>query len=100
MDLSVLTAVIIAGAFLLFGAADVKAAVNAAKEVSPPAIVSGATILGLELQHWVYVVTIVYTLIQILRTFPKIIGCGVCFYKHGTCTLQCKSKPISEEENA
>lgn len=34
--------------------------------MAPPAVVSGATLLGLTFQDWVYVFTIIYTIIGII----------------------------------
>lgn len=69
---------------------DVREAGKATLQGLPPIGVTITGIAGLTLQQWVYVVTILYTLIQIIRLFPKIIGCAVCFWKHGTCDLNCK----------
>ncbi|UOW66402.1 transmembrane helix containing protein [Aeromonas phage vB_AspA_Tola] len=33
-------------------------------KVAPPMVVSGVTILGLRLEDWVYIATIVYTVMQ------------------------------------
>ena len=56
----------------------------------PPIAVSAVTFCGLALQQWVYVVTIVYTIIQIVRVLPKMYGCGLCFYRNRTCNRSCK----------
>lgn len=69
---------------------DVKEAGKAALQGAPPISVTISSIAGLTLQQWVYVVTIIYTLIQILRLCPKVVGCIVCFWRHGTCDLNCK----------
>lgn len=63
---------------------------SALKEISPPVAVTSAAFMGVSFQNWVYILTAAYTLVQLLRLLPKIIGCGNCFYKHGTCTLTCK----------
>jgi len=56
----------------------------------PPVAVSAFSFLGLALQEWVYVATIIYTGIQILRLMPKVFGCIHCLYVHGTCPHTCK----------
>jgi len=61
------------------------------KEVLPPVLITSASFMGIGFQNWVYILTAIYTAVQLLRLLPKIIGCGNCFYKHGTCTLQCKN---------
>lgn len=47
-------------------------------------------IAGLTLQEWVYVVTILYTIILIGKQIPKMIGCAVCFLRERTCKRTCK----------
>ena len=44
----------------------------AAAKVSPPVIVSGLTVAGVQLQDWLIMVTILYTLIQIIILLPKL----------------------------
>ena len=39
-------------------------AVDAGAKLAPPMVVSGITIFGLRLEEWVYIATIVYTLMQ------------------------------------
>lgn len=66
---------------------------NATKELAqaaPPIIVTTTSFLGIALQEWVYVLTGIYTLFQIIRLLPKMYGCVVCFYKYGTCKRTCK----------
>ena len=47
-------------------------AVMAVAKVSPPVIVSGLTLGGVQLQDWLIMVTILYTLIQIIIELPKL----------------------------
>lgn len=68
----------------------IKTVTDTAKEVAPPLIISATSFLGVAFSTWVYILTGLYTAVQILRLVPKIIGCGICFCKHKTCTLQCK----------
>ena len=44
----------------------------AAAKASPPVIVSGLTIAGVQLQDWLIMATILYTLIQIIILLPKL----------------------------
>lgn len=44
----------------------------AAAKVSPPVIVSGLTLAGVQLQDWLIMVTILYTLIQIIILLPTL----------------------------
>ena len=67
----------------------------AIKESAPPVLIASATFMGVSFQNWVYLLTAIYTVIQIFRLLPKIIGCGRCFYSNGTCTLVCR-KPDKE----
>ena len=39
--------------------------------MTPPAVVSGVTIMGLPLHEWVYVMTIVYTIVGIVCLIKK-----------------------------
>lgn len=39
-----------------------------AETIAPPAMVSGLTLLGVSLQDWVYILTIVYLLVMISKT--------------------------------
>ncbi|QYW05820.1 holin [Vibrio phage vB_VpaP_G1] len=41
--------------------------VEKAPQAAPPVIVSGLTFWGVSLQDWVYILTIVYILIQIVK---------------------------------
>lgn len=54
----------------------------------PPVAVSGLSLLGVTLNEWVYVITIVYTLMQIIRVLPKTIKCGRCFLHNGQCVKE------------
>ena len=38
---------------------------------APPTVVSGITVLGVPLHEWVYVLTIIYTLVGIATTIKK-----------------------------
>ncbi len=44
----------------------------AAIKTSPPVVVSGLTLAGVQLQDWLIMVTILYTLIQIIIALPKL----------------------------
>lgn len=44
----------------------------AVAKVSPPVVVSGLTVTGVQLQDWLIMVTILYTLIQIIIALPKL----------------------------
>jgi hypothetical protein len=58
--------------------------------MAPPVTVTITTILGYTLQEWVYIMTMLYTAIQISRLFPKMYGCAVCFTRDWTCNRKCK----------
>ncbi|AZF88105.1 holin [Pectobacterium phage Arno160] len=45
-----------------------KATSKVAETLAPPAMVSGLTLLGVSLQDWVYILTIVYLLVMISKT--------------------------------
>ena len=47
-------------------------AVMAVAKVSPPVIVSGLTVTGVQLQDWLIMVTLLYTVIQIIIILPKL----------------------------
>ncbi len=44
----------------------------AAIKTSPPVVVSGLTLAEVQLQDWLIMVTILYTLIQIIIALPKL----------------------------
>lgn len=44
----------------------------AVAKVSPPVIVSGLTVAGVQLQDWLIMATILYTVIQIIILLPKL----------------------------
>jgi hypothetical protein len=44
----------------------------AAIKTSPPLIVTGMTFAGVQLQDWLIMATILYTLIQIIIALPKL----------------------------
>ena len=44
----------------------------AAIKTSPPVLVSGLTLAGVQLQDWLIMATILYTLIQIIILLPKL----------------------------
>ena len=74
---------------------------DAGKEISPPILITAASFLGLGFQSWVYILTAIYTLVQIFRLVPKVIGCGQCFYRNGTCRLDCRAgNAIREREES
>lgn len=43
-----------------------------AVKVSPPVVVSGLTLAGVQLQDWLIIATILYTVIQIIILLPKL----------------------------
>lgn len=51
--------------------ADIDEMVSSIIQISPPVTVSVITVLGLTLHEWVYVVTILYTLIAIVTLIKK-----------------------------
>ena len=44
----------------------------AAIKTSPPIIVTGVTLAGVQLQDWLIMATIIYTVIQIIIALPKL----------------------------
>ena len=44
----------------------------AAIKTSPPVIVTGMTLAGIQLQDWLIMITILYTVIQIIIELPKL----------------------------
>ena len=44
----------------------------AAIKTSPPIIVTGMTVAGIQLQDWLIMATIIYTVIQIIIALPKL----------------------------
>jgi len=44
----------------------------AAIKTSPPIIVTGMTVAGIQLQDWLVMVTILYTVIQIIIALPEL----------------------------
>ena len=44
----------------------------AAIKASPPVIVTGVTLTGVQLQDWLIMATILYTVIQIIIALPKL----------------------------
>jgi len=44
----------------------------AAIKTSPPVIVTGVTLAGVQLQDWLIMATILYTVIQIIIELPKL----------------------------
>ena len=44
----------------------------AAIKTSPPIIVTGMTVAGIQLQDWLVMVTILYTVIQIIIALPNL----------------------------
>ena len=44
----------------------------AAIKTSPPIIVTGMTVAGIQLQDWLIMATILYTVIQIIIALPKL----------------------------
>lgn len=50
---------------------DVKKIAEAVLQASPPTVVSCTTLLGISLSEWVYIATIIYTLIGVLTLIKK-----------------------------
>ena len=44
----------------------------AAIKTSPPVIVTGMTLMGIQLQDWLIIATLLYTVIQIIIALPKL----------------------------
>lgn len=44
----------------------------AAIKTSPPVIVTGMTLAGIQLQDWLIITTLLYTVIQIIILLPKL----------------------------
>ena len=44
----------------------------AAIKTSPPVIVTGVTLAGVQLQDWLIMTTIIYTVMQIIIALPKL----------------------------
>ena len=44
----------------------------AAIKTSPPVIVTGMTLMGIQLQDWLIITTLLYTVIQIIIALPKL----------------------------
>jgi hypothetical protein len=44
----------------------------AVAKTSPPVVVSGLTLAGVQLQDWLIIVTLLYTVIQIIIALPKL----------------------------
>ena len=44
----------------------------AAIKTSPPVIVTGMTLMGIQLQDWLIMATIIYTVIQIIIALPEL----------------------------
>ena len=71
----------------------IRESTSAAKELAqctPPAVVTAFSIFGYSMQQWVYALTAIYTLFQIVRLLPKMYGCVLCFTKNWTCPRTCK----------
>ena len=44
----------------------------AAIKTSPPVIVTGMTLMGIQLQDWLIITTLLYTVIQIIIALPEL----------------------------
>ena len=44
----------------------------AAAKATPPVVVSGLTVAGVQLQDWLIMATLLYTVIQIIIALPKL----------------------------
>jgi hypothetical protein len=59
--------------------------------VAPPVTVVGLTFLGIQMVDWVYILTALYTLVQLIRIIPKTAGCFLCFTGNRfSCDNRCK----------
>ena len=61
-----------------------------AYKVAFPITVTAGSFMGLPFQQWVYILTALYTLFQIIRLLPKMYGCVRCFMRNRTCNRSCK----------
>ena len=68
----------------------IKEVTKEAAQMTPPVAVTATAIMGFSLQEWVYIATIIYTVIQIARLFPKMYGCAVCCSRKWECKRNCK----------
>lgn len=59
-------------------------------KVTPPVLITTSTFMGIVWQEWVFILTAIYTLVQILRLVPKSIACIKCFKRNWTCDKSCK----------
>lgn len=62
---------------------------KAVAATTPPIVVSASTYMGISFQEWVYILTALYTLVQIARLLPKLYGCTRCFAQEWTCPRTC-----------
>jgi hypothetical protein len=61
-----------------------------ALKVTPPAVVTITSWIGMPLQEWVYVITLIYTSLLLIRAIPKTCVCVSCFVRHKSCDRKCK----------
>lgn len=61
-----------------------------ALKATPPAVVTITSWAGLSLQEWVYVFTLLYTGLLLIRAIPKSYACASCFVRHRSCDRKCK----------
>jgi hypothetical protein len=61
-----------------------------ALKAAPPVAVSIASWGGITLQEWVYIITIIYTVLLMFRAMPKTYACVTCFVRHRSCDRKCK----------
>ena len=59
-------------------------------KVAPPMAVTAVSFMGLPFQQWVYILTALYTIFQIIRLLPKMYGCVRCFMRTRTCNRSCR----------
>jgi len=67
-----------------------KETVKAVVHSAPPTTLTVTAFVGVPWQQWVYILGAVYWAILIFRSFPKMYGCCVCFYRNRTCKRNCR----------
>lgn len=61
-----------------------------ALKATPPVVVTITSWGGMSLQEWVYVFTLLYTGLLLIRAIPKTYVCASCFVRHRSCDRKCK----------
>lgn len=68
---------------------DENSVVGVAARTAPPLFVSGASMLGVPWQQWVFILTALYTFLQTIRLLPKMYSCVLCFSREWKCKKVC-----------